>query len=251
MNRNTPDENKRERTEPIESASPGEITNPEIQFIAENKDNPASPYACILTIFRVYGKSFGDDDLEILLDREPKTLLPVGGKATYQVTPAYHELAIRKDAQTAELHFDLFNRDELHIVFWTEDSAEEEWIKFAVSNPLTLVGKRDAVLPVIGKDDEPVEITDPFTLQQMQLDAQQRLLEISEEHLRLQEDQYGKMAKCPRCGSTSISGNKKGFRFGKAAAGAFLFGPWGLLAGTFGSERFVLTCMNCGHKFRP
>lgn len=57
--------------------------------------------------------------------------------------------------------------------------------------------------------------------------------------------------KCPRCRSTQISANKKGFSGGKAVAGAVLAGPLGIAAGTLGSNKVKITCLNCGHQFNP
>lgn len=59
------------------------------------------------------------------------------------------------------------------------------------------------------------------------------------------------LACCPRCGSTSLTANKKGFGAGKAVVGAVLVGPYGLLAGGLGSGKVTITCLNCGYKFKP
>lgn len=56
---------------------------------------------------------------------------------------------------------------------------------------------------------------------------------------------------CPKCQSESLSANKKGFSGKNAAAGAILTGGIGLLAGTVGSNKIVITCLNCGHQWRP
>lgn len=56
---------------------------------------------------------------------------------------------------------------------------------------------------------------------------------------------------CPQCNSTQLTANKKGFSGGKAVAGGVLFGPIGLLAGTAGSKKIVITCLNCGKQFKP
>lgn len=55
--------------------------------------------------------------------------------------------------------------------------------------------------------------------------------------------------KCPRCGSTSISANKKGFGIGKAVVGAAIAGPLGLMAGNIGAKKVRVTCLNCGHQW--
>ena len=57
--------------------------------------------------------------------------------------------------------------------------------------------------------------------------------------------------KCPKCGSTQLTANKKGFSGAKAVGGAFLTGGIGLLAGTIGSNKIKITCLACGHQFRP
>lgn len=56
--------------------------------------------------------------------------------------------------------------------------------------------------------------------------------------------------KCPKCGSTQISANKKGVSAGKAIAGAVIAGGVGLLAGALGSNEVIITCLKCGHKWR-
>lgn len=63
---------------------------------------------------------------------------------------------------------------------------------------------------------------------------------------------------CPKCGCTSLSGNKKGYGavkgVGGALAGAAIAGPVGLAlgagAGNVGRKKVVVTCMRCGHKWK-
>ena len=55
--------------------------------------------------------------------------------------------------------------------------------------------------------------------------------------------------KCPCCGSTKVHIDKKGFGYGNACCGGFLFGPLGLLCGGLDSNKLIATCMNCGKKF--
>ena len=58
-----------------------------------------------------------------------------------------------------------------------------------------------------------------------------------------------KVPTCFKCGSTSISANKKGFSVGKAALGAFIAGPLGLTAGGIGAKKIRITCLNCGNDW--
>lgn len=57
--------------------------------------------------------------------------------------------------------------------------------------------------------------------------------------------------RCPKCNSNQLTANKKGFSGAKAVGGAILTGGIGLLAGTLGSNKVVITCLACGHKFKP
>ena len=51
-------------------------------------------------------------------------------------------------------------------------------------------------------------------------------------------------AYCPKCLSTSISVQKKGYSVGQAMLG----GP---LAGAIGSNKMECVCMKCGYKWEP
>lgn len=57
--------------------------------------------------------------------------------------------------------------------------------------------------------------------------------------------------KCPKCGSTQLTTNEKGFSGGKAVAGAILTGGVGLLAGLHGKNKIIITCLACGNNFKP
>lgn len=58
-------------------------------------------------------------------------------------------------------------------------------------------------------------------------------------------------ARCPRCGSTSLSANKKGFGMGKAVVGTLAFGViGGALAGSIGAKKIEVTCLKCGKRFK-
>ncbi len=66
---------------------------------------------------------------------------------------------------------------------------------------------------------------------------------------RIAENKANGIACCPKCGSTSLSANKKGFGIGKAVVGAALTGGIGLVAGNIGAKKVRITCLNCGHQF--
>lgn len=82
------------------------------------------------------------------------------------------------------------------------------------------------------------------------LRLQQETLRIQQQQLIEQQRQNDAMAKCPRCGSTSLAANKKGFGIGKAVIGASIIGPWGLIAGNLGAKKVQVTCLKCKKRFK-
>jgi len=54
---------------------------------------------------------------------------------------------------------------------------------------------------------------------------------------------------CPKCYSTQLTANKKGFGLGKAAVGGILTGGIGLLGGFIGSGKVKITCLKCGYSW--
>lgn len=46
-------------------------------------------------------------------------------------------------------------------------------------------------------------------IQLEQLKMQQKQIQLQQQQLQIQQQQYNSMLKCPKCGSTSISSNKK------------------------------------------
>lgn len=73
---------------------------------------------------------------------------------------------------------------------------------------------------------------------------------------RIKENKTNAVACCPKCGSTSLSANKKGFGVGKALLGASAtmaiapLGPLGAVAGNIGAKKVIITCLNCGHRWK-
>lgn len=56
--------------------------------------------------------------------------------------------------------------------------------------------------------------------------------------------------RCPKCNSSHLTSNKKGFSGRNAAIGMAITGGVGLLAGTIGSNKVLITCLKCGFKFK-
>ncbi len=94
-------------------------------------------------------------------------------------------------------------------------------------------------------------------VQAEQLKLQNQQLAAQNNQVKLQQAQYDAMKKCPKCGSTSISGNQKGYGVVKGALGGavgFMINPVGaaigLGVGNIGKKRVYCTCMSCGYRWK-
>ena len=82
-----------------------------------------------------------------------------------------------------------------------------------------------------------------------------QIIEKNQEEKRLEKERIKQMDRegipyCPKCHSSSLSANKKGFGIGKAVVGAALTGGIGLTAGNIGARKVRLTCMKCGYSWK-
>jgi len=79
----------------------------------------------------------------------------------------------------------------------------------------------------------------------------------SEQSVQLSEPKGAQVRKepstvrCPKCRSAQFTAQRQGFGLGKAAVGGVLTGGVGLLAGFIGSRKVKVTCLNCGHSWKP
>lgn len=71
-----------------------------------------------------------------------------------------------------------------------------------------------------------------------------------ERKIRVAELEKSGQVYCPKCLSTSISADKKGFGVGKAVVGAAAFGGIGLIAGNIGAKKVICTCLKCGYQWQ-
>ena len=58
------------------------------------------------------------------------------------------------------------------------------------------------------------------------------------------------LAKCPFCYSTSLSTNRRGFKIGTAVVWGLLVPGFGIIAGFIGSNKIIITCMQCGRSWK-
>lgn len=87
------------------------------------------------------------------------------------------------------------------------------------------------------------------------MNAKQKL---AEKHLKEQQEKNkvnelkkDKIPFCPKCHSTSLTAQKKGFGLLKGAIGVATLGAYGVTAAGIGKNKIILTCLNCGYQFKP
>ena len=96
------------------------------------------------------------------------------------------------------------------------------------------------------------------TQQQSMMSNEELKLRMQAQQMQIQQQQFNSQLRCPKCGSTSISGNKKGYGIVKGGLGALagtailpgIGTAIGAGLGNAGSKKVICTCMNCGHKFK-
>jgi hypothetical protein len=54
---------------------------------------------------------------------------------------------------------------------------------------------------------------------------------------------------CPKCGSSQIHIDKKGFSAGKSVCGFLACGPLGFLFGQSGAKKLRKTCLKCNNSW--
>lgn len=152
-----------------------------------------------------------------------------------------NQMRIKKEAEEAERKAEEARR---------LAEMEEEQRKFeAMSTEQQQVVLKQKELEIIQQHHEEMLEVQRQTAQQ-QLEIQNAQLDMQKKQVELQQKQMNAMVKCPKCGSTSISGNKKGYGIGKGIIGASAVGAIGLVAGNLGSQTVYCTCMKCGHRFK-
>ena len=77
---------------------------------------------------------------------------------------------------------------------------------------------------------------------------EQKKLEEQELKDRIKQMDKEGIVYCPKCFSTQVTANKKGFSLGKAAAGTLIAG--GPLLGAIGRNKIEVTCLKCGNKWK-
>lgn len=95
-----------------------------------------------------------------------------------------------------------------------------------------------------------LEHTDPIYIAK-RLEREKCTIRAKQYEANYLAEQTQKPIQCPKCSSTQITSNKNGFSVAKGITGALLTGGIGLFTGFHGNNRVNITCLKCGHNWRP
>lgn len=228
----------------------------------ENKnfqENTIKQERCTVNISRVKGKNFTDKPIEILIDDNYKYVINEGENIVLELIPGDYEFNFRVDPWNtggyyeSKISLQLVNEICLKIIIITNSKriSSDNWINITVNEGDEVYDIKNAQNNNVAKEIVVKESIVNMSADEMRLKLEIERLMIEKEQLELQREQFNGMAKCPRCGSTSLSGNKKGFGVGKAVVGAWAIGPLGLMAGNISAKKVHVTCLKCGKRFLP
>lgn len=88
------------------------------------------------------------------------------------------------------------------------------------------------------------------TEEEKEREAQQQFEKRQQKLVKEQEKVYKKMAKCPRCGSTSLSYDTKKLSIGRALVGDVIAGAPGAIMGGLSSKKGYAVCLKCGKRWK-
>jgi hypothetical protein len=178
---------------------------------------------------------------------------------TRRVSPQYIESVFNKQLNPKNITVKVVLRDSvLQIMYQSEKSLSQIAIVDGTKKLLTLINPSDINKVKIyfkqSGDDFP-KWDDEFELRQTTLPTKETPQSpvVHQPQPQLSRSvNYETQIRCPKCGSTQIMANKKGFDVGKAIVGS-LVTPLvvGAVAGLWGSNDIRLNCLNCGHRWEP
>ena len=140
---------------------------------------------------------------------------------------------------------------EIHMKYYSQGIFGQERAEIKEICKLTGASKKEA--------KEAIEkIKHPYGKQWLldkEIKENERMEEIRQEKLqkKVLEQQASvlrNMAKCPRCGSTSISYDTKKLSVGRALVGDAVAGAPGAVLGGLSSKKGYAVCLNCGKKWK-
>lgn len=140
---------------------------------------------------------------------------------------------------------------EIHMKYYSQGKFGQDRAEIKEVCQMTGVSKKEAK-EAIEKIKHP---NGKQWLLDKEIEENKRMEEIQEQKLqkKVLEQQASvlrNMAKCPRCGSTSISYDTKKLSIGRAIVGDAIAGPTGAILGGLSSKKRYGVCLKCGKRWK-
>ena len=140
---------------------------------------------------------------------------------------------------------------EIHMKYYSQGKFGQDRAEIKEVCQMTGVSKKEAK-EAIEKIKHP---NGKQWLLDKEIEENKRMEEIQEQKLqkKVLEQQASvlrNMAKCPRCGSTSISYDTKKLSVGRAIVGDAVAGPTGAILGGLSSKKGYGVCLKCGKRWK-
>lgn len=140
---------------------------------------------------------------------------------------------------------------EIHMKYYSQGKFGQDRAEIKEVCQMTGVSKKEAK-EAIEKIKHP---NGKQWLLDKEIEENKRMEEIQEQKLqkKVLEQQASvlrNMAKCPRCGSTSISYDTKKLSVGRAIVGDAVAGPAGAILGGLSSKKGYGVCLKCGKRWK-
>lgn len=140
---------------------------------------------------------------------------------------------------------------EIHMKYYSQGKFGQDRAEIKEVCQMTGVSKKEAK-EAIEKIKHP---NGKQWLLDKEIEENKRMEEIQEQKLqkKVLEQQVSvlrNMAKCPRCGSTSISYDTKKLSVGRAIVGDAVAGPAGAILGGLSSKKGYGVCLKCGKRWK-
>ena len=140
---------------------------------------------------------------------------------------------------------------EIHMKYYSQGKFGQDRAEIKEVCQMTGVSKKEAK-EAIEKIKHP---NGKQWLLDKEIEENKRMEEIQEQKLqkKVLEQQASvlrNMAKCPRCGSTSLSYDTKKLSIGRTLVGDAIAGAPGAVLGGLSSKKGYAICLNCGKKWK-
>lgn len=197
---------------------------------------------CNLTVYDKKGRILCKDDLSNYYIPWMKETT-VFKRITLEIVIAHNKLEPILQIIVSNDSYDVFNDSRVFCEI-IKDNAIIDIQKSAFSAYSYKTPSQNKYEKVVRESREKIKLEEKSIKLEQQLVKKQRMVAEAEiDYLR-------KQAKCPKCGSTSISYQNKKLSLGRAIVGDAVAGPAGAVLGGLSSKKGYAVCLKCGKQWK-